>query len=640
MGGFTSLNTAVSGLRAAQTGLAVTGHNMSNSQIPGYARQRVIQKDFVYQTIGQSPYGALKRGLGNDLNAVEQIRNEFLDITYRKYNSKLNFYTVKAIVGAEIESLLGEMQGSYNFQSVINDMWDSLQELSKNPAGIETRDKFLATCHSFITKANEVYNGLFQYQHRLNEQVRDMVKEINDLVAEINVLNKKIAGTEVTGNGDGTVPEDRFQNANDYRDARNLCLDRLSALIPIDYYEDAKGVINITVEGNQLLVQGNQNVLGLRYSASGYSFVEPVFTKSKTILTANTPPSEFTPLFNYNKPFSAYHNNDDGALKALMYTRGAAPAYWMGEDGIWLPLRWDHDFAADRPAAADYDLGSADPKYVTDMIIWQNNQDRVAQLYPPGNNAAENKRLYEAAMYNYNYAVWNVNNAMIPKSMVKIDQIVHSIVTMINDALAPKIIGPEGNWIMDPNAPFDMYGEQSYVEVFIRDNNDYRDRFDELGVYKPEVPGDYYSQYSVGNLRLNPLLLDTEGGYNFLAFSLSGDREDNRLLLDLLDIWADAGHPQYSIEVGGIRYGIQDAYQKFVVHLGIEVEEAVNYVGAQTIQVAEAERKRDSIMGVSMDEELSFMMKYQYAYQAAARIINVIDSMIDTVVNRMGGAGR
>jgi flagellar hook-associated protein 1 FlgK len=69
------------------------------------------------------------------------------------------------------------------------------------------------------------------------------------------------------------------------------------------------------------------------------------------------------------------------------------------------------------------------------------------------------------------------------------------------------------------------------------------------------------------------------------------------------------------------------------------VEEAINYVDAQTIQVVEADKRRDAIMGVSMDEELANMMKYQYAYQSAARILNVIDAMIDTVVNRMGRVG-
>jgi len=45
-------------------------------------------------------------------------------------------------------------------------------------------------------------------------------------------------------------------------------------------------------------------------------------------------------------------------------------------------------------------------------------------------------------------------------------------------------------------------------------------------------------------------------------------------------------------------------------------------------------------MGVSLDEEMSNMMKYQFGYSASARIMNILDEMIDTVVNRMGITGR
>ncbi|MCL2709096.1 MAG: hypothetical protein FWF03_08285 [Defluviitaleaceae bacterium] len=604
MGGFTSLATAVSGIRAAQTGLAVTGHNMANSPIYGYSRQRVLQKDFYYQTVSTTPYGVMKRGLGTDLFAIEQIRNHFLDITYRNVNTKLNFYTVKATVGAEIESMLGEMQGAYNFQSVINDMWEALQELSKHPDGIETRDKFLATCHSFITKSNEVYNSLFDYQHRLDEQIRDMVKEINELVSDINKLNDKIKANEAAGD-----------NANDYRDERNRCLDRLSALLPLEYKEDAQGAVNITVEGHQLLIQGNQNILGLRYCANGYGFVEPVFTSSGKILSANTPPDDFESLFNYNKTFNAFFNNDNGALKALIYARGACPVYYNGMEGLFDP----ETINPDDPASG---------VYVADPLL---DPDAYKQL----------KDYYEAAKYNYWIQDWSVKYAMIPQAMQQLDSIVNSIVRMINDAVAPFVEDPPGSgiYVKDPDAPYDLHGNQSYVEIFTRIGRGFENRFDEDGVYIGEEPGNYYSQYSIGNIRLNPLLLDTEGGYNYMAFSLSGDREDNILILEmLLDRWNDPEGP-YAIEVNGIKYGIQDAYQKFVVHLGLEVEEAINFVNAQSIQVMEAEKKRDAIMGVSMDEELSNMMKYQYAFQSAARILNVIDSMIDTVVNRMGRSG-
>jgi flagellar hook-associated protein 1 FlgK len=56
--------------------------------------------------------------------------------------------------------------------------------------------------------------------------------------------------------------------------------------------------------------------------------------------------------------------------------------------------------------------------------------------------------------------------------------------------------------------------------------------------------------------------------------------------------------------------------------------------------VISADSQRQSIMGVSLDEEMSNMMKYQFGYSASARIMNILDEMIETVVNRMGITGR
>ena len=49
---------------------------------------------------------------------------------------------------------------------------------------------------------------------------------------------------------------------------------------------------------------------------------------------------------------------------------------------------------------------------------------------------------------------------------------------------------------------------------------------------------------------------------------------------------------------------------------------------------------RNAMSSVSVDEEMTNMMKYQHAYNASARVVNIVDSMIDTIVNRMGLVGR
>ena len=60
----------------------------------------------------------------------------------------------------------------------------------------------------------------------------------------------------------------------------------------------------------------------------------------------------------------------------------------------------------------------------------------------------------------------------------------------------------------------------------------------------------------------------------------------------------------------------------------------------QGILVKDYSSARDSIMGVSLDEEMANMIKYQTAYNANARMVNIFDEMLDLVVNRLGTGGR
>jgi flagellar hook-associated protein 1 FlgK len=60
----------------------------------------------------------------------------------------------------------------------------------------------------------------------------------------------------------------------------------------------------------------------------------------------------------------------------------------------------------------------------------------------------------------------------------------------------------------------------------------------------------------------------------------------------------------------------------------------------QEILVGEMDKRRESIMGVSLDEEMANMVRFQHAYNASARILTAIDEMLDTLINRVGLAGR
>jgi flagellar hook-associated protein 1 len=53
-----------------------------------------------------------------------------------------------------------------------------------------------------------------------------------------------------------------------------------------------------------------------------------------------------------------------------------------------------------------------------------------------------------------------------------------------------------------------------------------------------------------------------------------------------------------------------------------------------------AENQRQSAMGVSLDEEMSDLLKYKFAYNASSKTLNAIDEMLEIIINRMGRVGR
>lgn len=613
MGKFSTLSVAISGMNAAQAGLYVTGHNMANVDTTGYVRQQALQQDFLSVTVGNNARGISQVGLGTDVSQIRQIRDRFLDISYRREAGKHDFYQVKSTVGNEIEEILGELQSQYSTDSVIKDLFNSLQELSIDSQSLASRGSFISTAITFVDKVSNVYNRLVEYQYNLNEQIKGVTQRVNYLLNSIDKYNDLIVDAEVSGD-----------RANDYRDARAVCVDELSHLLNIDYSEKPSGRIDIMSEGKELVVNGVVNQLGLRYTGPNNSFVEPVFTKKSEILEWD---ADVTPLFDMMRQVSASAKNDSGQLKALMVCRGLYTATY-----------------------------ATDPQPPVEV-------NKPTNALVPGNAASE----AEWAKYNqylkdydiYKRAVFNMNYALIPKVMKEFDTIVNKVVTMINDAVAPYIEDANGKKTKDPDAPYDLnYDNKGGVEIFVRK---YMDRY--IGdQYNEEDPDSYFTLYTSGNLMINPKLLE-EGGYNLIAlmtkvapvdedgnpitivdednnpidYAVEGVSDNSLVLEKLLAAWKDK---VVSLGGKGDFLSVDDAYRQFVNNLGVETSESANFADEQAVLLVQVDNKRQAISAVSLDEEMRNMMVYQHAYNAAARVVNTIDSMIDKIINGTGRSGR
>jgi len=108
-----------------------------------------------------------------------------------------------------------------------------------------------------------------------------------------------------------------------------------------------------------------------------------------------------------------------------------------------------------------------------------------------------------------------------------------------------------------------------------------------------------------------------------------------------------AGDGSNALDIAGLKHQllmgtstIDDYYRGMIAQLGVQSQEATRMVDNQNLLVAQLENRRQEVSGVSLDEEMTNMIKFQHAYNAAARTVTAMDEMLDVIINRLGLTGR
>lgn len=108
------------------------------------------------------------------------------------------------------------------------------------------------------------------------------------------------------------------------------------------------------------------------------------------------------------------------------------------------------------------------------------------------------------------------------------------------------------------------------------------------------------------------------------------------------------GNGENALKMADIRHNVElfawgspdDFVKSLVSNLGVDAKEAERITLNQESLLGQVETSRQSIMGVSLDEEMAEMLKFQHAYNASARMLTTLDGILDTVINRLGLVGR
>ena len=539
-----SLYVGASGLQTSQNALNTTAHNLSNIDTTGYTRQQVLQGTRLYNVLSKNKSSVANQeiGLGVNYSKVRQVRDTFIDQTYRKESGRSMFYEVSATALEEVESLLGELQGEA-FQTALDDFWGSIQELSKDPSSSITQGVFVQRASNFLERAVSVYDQLEAYQDNLNTQVMQMVEKINDYGNKIVTLNEQIRFIEAGG----------VESPNDLRDTRNQLLDELAEMADISYSEELDGTVSIQIEGVDFVKRDRCYNIELKIDATT-GFYTPFWPQNASYRVMDDGTKEYNidgaEVFNLEREISSDLDTDIGGLKATLLARG------------------DH--------RADY----------TDLA-----EDRYDNT---------------------------ISQSVVMNIQAEFDQLVHNVVTKVNEIMANA-----GYMQNQDGSPMQMF-EKVTTPGYEQDaNGDW--------IYNDEIVTQSDSLYTLKNLRINKELLQSPSKLGF-------KKEDGSVDYDT----AEALKAAFTEEI----YTLNPKVKKqttFIDYYTDLVSQVANsgYVyrsisANQEATVESTYSAREQVVGVSSDEELSNMIKFQNAYNASSRYINVISEMLEHLLSTLG----
>lgn len=236
IGTFGSFTQARLAIYAAQTGLTVTGNNISNINTPGYTRQRVNQASL--HTAGSDRYyskGDIRVGQGVLVQSISQIRSPYLDIRFRKENASVGYMDAKLDGLNRIAEILDEVgkgdaskdeEGFGVLGLEFSDLYDALSQLTTNTGHQEYDNTVKKVAQSLCAKFRSYAAQLQQTYEETVDEFEENVKKVNGLLDNIRSLNEEIRKCDIHGD-----------NALELRDERNVKIDELSKLvnIQVDY---------------------------------------------------------------------------------------------------------------------------------------------------------------------------------------------------------------------------------------------------------------------------------------------------------------------------------------------------------------------------------------------------------------------
>lgn len=267
MSSFRGLSIGVSAIYANQRALDVTGHNISNVNTPGYTRQKIANSAAFYQKVGYSGKGnSMQLGTGVDVQEIRQYRDEFLDNKFKRENTELGYWSARYSSIEELETVFND-NTEEGLQTVMNNFWNSWEQLSKPTGGVTARAMVKETAIAFVETVKNMDRLMNDFRKNKDKEIIESVDRINEIAERIAELNIEINKIEANG-----------AVANDLRDERNYLIDELSGKAKIQVYDGT--MVKIAVEGYMLVEGGRFERIGAVPDSDNNGYVRLVWART------------------------------------------------------------------------------------------------------------------------------------------------------------------------------------------------------------------------------------------------------------------------------------------------------------------------------------------------------------------------
>jgi len=615
------------GVQAHQTALNTIGHNINNMNTPGYSRQRV---EFVpFEPIFLPGLGRAETpgqiGQGVSVERIERIRDQLLDRRIIMNASGEGYWEVRDRYISDMEQLYLET-GFNSIRSKMDSFWDAWQELSTHAADNEFRVAVLNRGKTLIAGINTHFHGLNTLQIQANDHIEMTVSNINELSRQIAALNGDIQ--RIKGQGD---------NPNDLMDRRDLLVDELAKLIDVTVTQTDPDEFMVHTSGH-ILVQGQigrQFDLRKDIDEENFAFVYWRDTQSQMHFSKGqlgalfelrdvTIEKEIQNLDNMTMNFTDLVNE---IHRSAYGANGRTGMNFFSEYPFVTNVNGNYDRSGD---------GVFDSTYVY-RINGQNSLESQAQ---PGFEGVITLSASDRQVQVPYYSTDTVND----------------IINRINNSGAEVVarLNREGLLQLKGTPAESVNGQRINPDFVIRHIEDsghflagyaglllesgaegaFRwDRADAVTSLRGGAQD--YSLAPVahpsGWIMINPDLLRDSSSV------AAGFGENSRA--------ANPGNGDAAAAIASIRNNpvmvgrfatFDDYFANTIGNIGLLGEQSDRALATERQIMKFLKDLRESISGVNLDEELSNMIRFQKGYEASARYITTVNSMLDTLINRMG----